>query len=192
MTTPATPRRQAKPFQVRNTHHELDGVKVPQGTPGAVRISVLTAKWYGYINGRPVPLRTDDYDLAVERLAVLRMEAGVGDKSSPDATLAAILSAKARREDLIAELGFDSPNDTRAARNRRREARQKHIAGFVYVLLAENGLVKIGQTADPPGRLHTFSFFPVQVWPIHLIHTDSMNWVELHLHEESGARPSVA
>lgn len=76
MTTPATPRRQAKPFQVRNTHHELDGVKVPQGTPGAVRISVLTAKWYGYINGRPVPLRTDDYDLAVERLAVLRMEAG--------------------------------------------------------------------------------------------------------------------
>jgi hypothetical protein len=175
--------RKAKPFQVRKTHYELDGAKVPFGTPGAVRVTSLTAKWYGYIRKKPVPLRTDDYELAVERLNLLRLEAGAGDKTDPDATMASMLRARARREELRSIIDPLELDERQPERDRRRAIRQKHIPGFVYTLLSENGLVKIGQTIDPDGRMRNFSYYPVKVWPLHMIHTDSMGWVELYLHD---------
>lgn len=43
----------------QTTQWILDGKRVKPGTPGATQRVVLSAKWYGRVNGRPIPLCTD-------------------------------------------------------------------------------------------------------------------------------------
>jgi hypothetical protein len=56
--------------------------------------------------------------------------------------------------------------------------------GFVYLIRAENGLIKIGRSADPAERLLQFSSLPVAVELIHQIATNDMAWLEAELHAE--------
>ncbi len=55
--------------------------------------------------------------------------------------------------------------------------------GFVYLISADNGLVKIGLSANPQRRLE-FLLRSVP-WPLRLVHqiaTDDTRWLEWHLH----------
>jgi DNA-binding XRE family transcriptional regulator len=55
--------------------------------------------------------------------------------------------------------------------------------GFIYLIRAENGLVKIGATDKPRARLSTLSSgSPVPLELLHTIATNDMPWLEANLH----------
>jgi hypothetical protein len=57
-------------FKKQTTVWRLDGRKVPQGTPGAKKVTLESRKWYGTVNGRQVPLCRDKQ--AAERMLTKR------------------------------------------------------------------------------------------------------------------------
>jgi integrase len=73
----------AQLWKKQKTVYRLDGRPVPTGTPGAVRVTVLSRKWYGTVNGRARPLCADKQGAAT-MLAKLQTDAalnavGIGD-----------------------------------------------------------------------------------------------------------------
>ena len=46
-------------FKKTTTTFQIDGRRVPTGTPGAVRVTQVSKKWYGTINGKQMPLCRD-------------------------------------------------------------------------------------------------------------------------------------
>lgn len=62
------------------------------------------------------------------------------------------------------------------------QARRRSGPGFVYLFRCENGLTKIGKSADPARRIKNLSGYPVSVHPVHAIATDDMSWLEALLH----------
>jgi hypothetical protein len=55
-------------------------------------------------------------------------------------------------------------------------------AGFVYLIRAENGLVKIGCSGHPAKRVRELAIGPLAVELFHQIATDDMAWLEGQLH----------
>ena len=53
-------------FRKQTTAWKVDGKTVPAGTPGAVRVTIKSKKWYGSVNGKHVPLCPDKQ--AAERM----------------------------------------------------------------------------------------------------------------------------
>jgi hypothetical protein len=49
----------AEVFKKQIIRYTLNGKRVTASTPGAVRIVELSAKWYGTVDGTPVPLCSD-------------------------------------------------------------------------------------------------------------------------------------
>jgi integrase len=130
----------SKPFKKQTTSWKLGNQRVPPKTPGAEKIVIESAKWYGTVNGRHVPLCRDKQ--AAERM-LRKLEAdqglarvGLGDpyvahRSRPLAEhlkdYAAYLRAKADTEDhvkltisrvraLFDGCGFTKPGDVDAGR----------------------------------------------------------------------------
>lgn len=61
--------------------------------------------------------------------------------------------------------------------------------GFVYLLRADNGLVKIGKTGKITKRIYQLSIqLPYETELIHTIKTDDMDELERHLHEIFAAK----
>jgi hypothetical protein len=59
--------------------------------------------------------------------------------------------------------------------------------GFVYLILASTGPVKIGRSRHPAKRLKQLAALPFTVQLIHQIETDDMVWLERKLHREFSA-----
>ncbi len=55
--------------------------------------------------------------------------------------------------------------------------------GYVYLLRADGGKYKIGQSAKPLERMKSFTSLPFGITLIHWIYTDDMNQYEHALHE---------
>ena len=61
--------------------------------------------------------------------------------------------------------------------------KRKVKPGYVYLLLAKNGLVKIGRSVNPRSRIDgIISTAPTHVGLYHLIQTHDMFGLERHLH----------
>src|SRR3954465_10366052 len=56
--------------------------------------------------------------------------------------------------------------------------------GFVYLILASTGPVKIGRSRHPAKRLKQLATLPFTVQLVHQIQTDDMVWLEGKLHRD--------
>lgn len=65
-------------FKKQTTAWKVGGKKVPAGTPGAVRVTTKSAKWYGTVNGKQVPL-CRDRQAADRMLKKLEADAALAD-----------------------------------------------------------------------------------------------------------------
>jgi hypothetical protein len=45
----------------QTTIWRLDGKKVKPGTPGAIKVTMESRKWYGTVNGEATPLSADKF-----------------------------------------------------------------------------------------------------------------------------------
>ena len=81
-------------------------------------------------------------------------------------------------------------------RNRRLEAERKanknKRPGYVYLILAENGLYKIGKAKNITERMKPFSVeFPMRWELVHSFHSDNYTAAEMNLHEKFQDRRAV-
>ena len=72
-----------KPFKKQTTAWRLAGKKVPANTLGAEKITTKSAKWYGTVNGRHVPLCRDK-QVAERMLRKMEADAGLADVGLSD------------------------------------------------------------------------------------------------------------
>jgi hypothetical protein len=69
---------------------------------------------------------------------------------------------------------------------------KKKLPGFVYLILAENGLYKIGKAKDVSSRLRPFSVtFPMKFSLVHSFHSDNYSLAEAKLHDEFDGKRDV-